>query len=619
MPRTKQERKKPTHSVLSNYLWSVKMLCRYSKTAFFLLSLFVPLHIGMKYLEIRLPSLVVSEVTTGQTRNHALLAVGTLLLLMLLAQLLLKTLEHIKQATLEQYRLHMTDRVTRKHLSLFYQSYERKETRDLAIRANRTIEMWNGTVSLHGILTGGFGMLENLLGYLLFGGIVSLVSPWLLPLLTLGPVVNLLALRAYNNWEYAHRSEVTDLDSKLGFVEELPDDFSLAKDIRIYSLASWLTACYHDLSAERARWDKKQVLRHFLARTADLVVILIRDGGAYALLLTLFYRGEITVDRFVLYFAAIASFSGWVSGIIQSWNTAHTASLNLCDFRDYTTLPDPDNGTLSVDAHLTAAPEIEFDHVTFRYENAETDTLHDLSFRIAPGEKLALVGMNGAGKTTIVKLLCGLYRPTAGTIRLNGIPIQQFRREEYYRLISPVFQNIRTAFFTLAETVSGKKLAETDLTAAEACMRTAGLGEKLDSLSDGILTKLNKQVNADGTELSGGEAQKLMLARALYKNAPLLILDEPTAALDPIAESKIYDQYHHMAQNKTSLFISHRLASTAFCDRVILLEDGAIAEEGSHNELLSLGGRYRELFDIQSCWYKDTNEEHEKPEGGEAL
>lgn len=600
------KKKKPTHSVFSNFAWSLKMLLKYSRAAFFITALFIPINIGLRYLEIYLPSLVVSEVTNGQTLNHSLLSIGIVMLLILLGNMIVQALGHIRNSTLGIYRYKMTDLVTRKQLSMFYQTYEQKEVRDLANRASIATQMWDGVQPLTDIVYSGFGMIENLLGYILFGSVISFASPWLVPILTVAPIVNILSVKAYNKWEYAHRSKMTDLNQKLGHVEELPDDFAAAKDIRIYSMASWLRECYRDLSDQRSKWDRNVVKKSFLSRIADLVVILIRDGGAYALLIHMFYSGKIGIDEFVLYFAAISSFASWVGGIISCWNKANTVSLKLCDFRDFVDYPEYDGSGIAKAAdHMNTVPEIEFKNVSFRYDGAEQDTIHDLSFKIKSGEKLALVGLNGAGKTTLVKLLCGLYRPTSGEIFFNGIPLSDFKREDYYKLISPVFQEIRTAFFSLAETVSGKSTAETDLEKAETCMRQAGLGAKIDALPDGIHTKLNKKVHENGTELSGGEAQKLMLARALYKDAPLLILDEPTAALDPIAESKIYNEFNVMAKNKTSLFISHRLASTSFCDRIILLENGNITEEGTHQELMGANGTYKGLFDIQSCWYKE--------------
>lgn len=603
------KKKKPTHSVFSNFAWSLKMLLKYSKAAFFITALFIPINIGLRYLEIYLPSLVVSEITNGQTLTHSLLSIGIVMLLIMLGNIIVQALGHIRNSTLGIYRYKMTALVTRKQLSMFYQTYEQKKVRDLANRASNATQMWDGVQPLTDIVYNGFGMLENLLGYILFGSVISFASPWLVPILTVAPIVNILSVKAYNKWEYAHRSKMTDLNQKLGHVEELPDDFAAAKDIRIYSMASWLRECYRDLSDQRSKWDRNVVKKSFLSRIADLVVILIRDGGAYALLIHMFYSGKIGIDEFVLYFAAISSFASWVGGIISCWNKANTVSLKLCDFRDFVDYPEYDGSGIAHAAdHMNTVPEIEFKNVSFRYDGAEQDTIHDLSLKIKSGEKLALVGLNGAGKTTLVKLLCGLYRPTSGEIFFNSIPLSDFKREDYYKLISPVFQEIRTAFFSLAETVSGKSTAETDLEKAETCMRQAGLGAKIDALPDGIHTKLNKKVHENGTELSGGEAQKLMLARALYKDAPLLILDEPTAALDPIAESKIYNEFNVMAKNKTSLFISHRLASTSFCDRIILLENGNITEEGTHQELMGANGTYKGLFDIQSCWYKEDME-----------
>ena len=607
--KAKQKKNKPSHSMFSNAVWSVGMLAKTSPVAFIIIALMIPVHIGMRYLGIYLPALVVSEVTTGQTLYHALFAVGMVMLAILFGNLFQQALGHVQSSKLGVYRYKLTNLVTRKNMSLLFQTYERKDVRDLAGRATYATQMWNGSQPLTDIVRNGFGMAENLLGYLLFGTLISFASPWLVPILTVAPVVNFLSVRAYNKWEYANRQKMWDTNQKLGYVEELPDDFSAAKDIRIYGLSTWLRACYKDLSAARADWDKKTVRRSFASRISDLVVILLRDGGAYALLIYMWAQGEITPDQFVLYFAAISSFADWVGGIIGCWNQMHSNSLQICDFRDYVDYPDEETGSgETMEGYLSSAPEIVFDHVSFRYDSAEEDTIQDLSFTLHRGEKLALVGLNGAGKTTVVKLLCGLYTPTSGEIRLNGIPLSKIRREDYYKLISPVFQDTRTAFFSLAETVSCTREAETDLQRAEACMRTAGLGEKLDSLPEGIFTKLNKRVNKNGTELSGGEVQKLMLARALYKDAPLLVLDEPTAALDPIAESHIYETYNRMCQNKTSLFISHRLASTAFCDRILLLESGRVAEEGTHTALLRQGGGYKELFDLQSCWYKEDKE-----------
>ena len=515
---------------------------------------------------------------------------------------------------MSEYRTEKSSQINRKSLTLFYQIYERKEIRDLGNRAKKATEMWDGVQPIADLPRRSRNLIDNMLCYLLFGSVISFVSPLLIPILTIAPAVNWFCAKAYRNWEYSHREHWTDIDSKLWYVQEKTADFAAAKDIRIYGMAGWFRQIFRDFSAKRLFWEKKMILRSFLSRIADLFVILLRDGAAYLLLIKMTLEGSITVDKFVLYFSAISMFASFIGNIMNEWNGIRAASLDVCDYRRYLDLEQPDgSGEAQAQDHLKTAPEITLDHVSFRSEESDKDTLHDISLTINPGEKVALVGLNGAGKTTLVKLLCGLYLPACGDIRINGISSRSFGREDYYRLFSPVFQDIQAGFFTLAEIVSGQIRNRTDSSAiqsaagfdrAEECMRLAGLGERLDTLPHGIHTHLDKQLYEDGTELSGGELQKLMLARALCKNAPVLVLDEPTAALAPIAENQLYLQYRNMTQGKTSLFISHRLASTQFCDRILYLKDGTITEQGTHQELIALGGEYARLYELQSCWYQ---------------
>jgi ATP-binding cassette subfamily B protein len=244
--------------------------------------------------------------------------------------------------------------------------------------------------------------------------------------------------------------------------------------------------------------------------------------------------------------------------------------------------------------------------VCFRYPGADADTLTGINLKITSGEKLAVVGLNGAGKTTLVKLLCGFHDPTGGEVLLNGVNIKRYNRRDYYRHFSAVFQDFSLLSASVAENIS-QFHDRTDLARAEACAEMSGLTEKISSMPRGFETPLTKTVYEDGVEFSGGETQRLMLARALYKEAPIMILDEPTAALDPIAESEIYRRYDRLTGGRTAVYISHRLASTRFCDRIILIEDNKITEEGSHAALLAKGGRYAGLFEIQSRYYRDED------------
>ena len=230
-----------------------------------------------------------------------------------------------------------------------------------------------------------------------------------------------------------------------------------------------------------------------------------------------------------------------------------------------------------------------------------------MNLTIHPREKLAIVGLNGAGKTTLVKLICGLLSPSEGRVLLNGDDISDFNRNKYYELFSAVFQDFSILDVTIAEEIAQCK-DNIDYQRIKECIDYAGLSDTIDKLPKGLNTHIGREVYLDGVLLSGGQMQRLMLARALYKNGPILLLDEPTAALDPLAESEIYQKYSDMANNKTSLFISHRLASTRFCDRIILIKDGGIREEGSHEDLLKLNGEYAKLFEVQSRYYKQGKE-----------
>ncbi len=251
--------------------------------------------------------------------------------------------------------------------------------------------------------------------------------------------------------------------------------------------------------------------------------------------------------------------------------------------------------------------KIEFSHVFYRYPKSDRWIVKDLSFVIEDGEKIALVGMNGAGKTTMIKLLCGLLIPTKGTIRINGVSSTDISREDYYRLFSTVFQDIHLFPASIQKNIVCSD-EQIDPIRFDDAVKKSGMDQVAQKFRDGLNTLVVAEVDENAVNLSGGQVQKLMLARAIYKNAPILLLDEPTAALDPIAEKNIYLQYNEMAEGKVSVFISHRLASTVFCDRIFFMKNGIIAEEGTHEELIQKKGDYYEAFSVQSKYYQEEEE-----------
>ncbi len=245
---------------------------------------------------------------------------------------------------------------------------------------------------------------------------------------------------------------------------------------------------------------------------------------------------------------------------------------------------------------------VEFKDVSFKYPNTDIYALRHVNIKFKVGEKLAVVGMNGSGKTTFIKLLCRLYDPTEGEILLNGVNIKKYDYQEYMSIFSVVFQDFQLFSFSLGQNVAAS--AEFDREKVLACLEKAGFGERLEAMPKGVETSLYKNFDSDGVEISGGEAQKIALARALYKDAPFIILDEPTAALDPVSEYEVYSKFDEIAGDRTAVYISHRLASCRFCDKIAVFHEGAVIQTGSHEELLAdTGGKYYQLWNAQAQYY----------------
>lgn len=276
------------------------------------------------------------------------------------------------------------------------------------------------------------------------------------------------------------------------------------------------------------------------------------------------------------------------------------------DFRTFMDL-EPENEDECLDISILGTEyNFEFKNVCFRYAGAKEDTIKNLNLSFPAGQRLAIVGLNGAGKTTFIKLILRLYDVTSGEILVNGYNINRFKRKEYYSLFAPVFQNVELFAFPLSENVSMKEPEKTDKIRAEECLKRAGMTEKLNSLEKGIDTEILKVLFEDGVDLSGGEKQKLALARALYKDAPIIVLDEPTAALDALAEYELYQNFDKIVSGKSAIYISHRLSSTRFCDKIAMFVDGQIIEYGTHTELLEKHGEYAKMFEVQAQYYEDN-------------
>ncbi len=449
-------------------------------------------------------------------------------------------------------------------------------------------------------------ILVALMGFLIYLALLSDLNPLLLCLVTVTAVAGYFVNKKVENWNYTHRQEESAYSNKMDYARGVIVNRKFAKDIRIFGLTDWIEEVWESSYQLYRGFQVKKERHRLWINFADMVLSFLRNGAAYAYLIWLALSEGLSASDFLLYFNAVSGFTEWIKLLLEQFGTLNTQSMNLSVSREFLEWPEPflfeEGKPLSGDRN--GSYELTLDHVFYRYPEASEDTIRGVDLTIRPGEKLAVVGVNGAGKTTLVRLLCGFLDPTQGRVLLNGQDIRQYDRRQYYQLFSTVFQDFSVVDATIAQNVA-QKAAQIDEGKVLRCLDMAGLKEKVLSLPKGMDTQIGRSIYEDGMELSGGETQRLMLARALYKDGPILVLDEPTAALDPIAENDIYLKYNEMTQGSTSLFISHRLASTRFCDRIIYMAQGQIREEGTHESLLAAQGEYARLFETQSQYYAE--------------
>lgn len=453
-------------------------------------------------------------------------------------------------------------------------------------------------------------LMTSCIGFVVYLALLTNLNLWLAALVAATTAVSYFASKRINEWGYLHRSEELELTKRIEYANKTATSREFAKDIRMFGLRGWLEDLWGSTMRLYSAFCAKRERKYIWANIIDIVLTFLRNGIAYAFLIGITVKNGLPASQFLLYFAALSGFAQWVVEILDKLSVMHKQSLDISTIREFLDWDEPFdlNGGERIAFEPNKQYEIRLDNVSFRYPKADKDTLSHINLTVHPGEKLAIVGLNGAGKTTLVKLVCGFLDPTEGRILLNGEDIRKFNRNDYYALFSAVFQEFSVLDVTVKENVA-QCVDGIDETRVWQCIDKAGLTEKIQSLPKGIETHLGRRVFKDGVEFSGGQTQRLMLARALYKNAPILVLDEPTAALDPIAENDIYQKYNDMTHGRTSFFISHRLASTRFCDRIIFVDGGKIAEEGTHDELLKNGGGYAYMFEVQSKYYRSDNQD----------
>lgn len=599
------KKEKPKYSTCQNIVYLIKNMWKWDKVLFLSGAIQIPITVIIPLLGIYLPKVLIDSITAKESVNEFLISIGVPIIGMVFSTILLATLSTITGTRKSGYRLSYMIHQVDKTVDTDFENIDGPQGQEKLMKAGMTILNNNSATEV--IVDTIIEFFSSIIGFILYSSIISTIHPLIVVLIIASSIINYFVGKYVNNYEYKNRDNLAPIERKLKYIRENTGNFKSAKDMRLYNMSKWFKDMYKILIKERVYFQKKDIYKRYLASFVDGILILIRDGLTYGFLIySVIYR-DMAVGNFVLYFAAVGGFSTWLSGIVKSINTLNSVGLSTCDLRAYLEMKDKMNRGEGVELPKTdeLPCDIELRNLYYKYPGAEDYVIKNMNLYIRKGEKLAVVGVNGAGKTTLIKLICGLYTPTKGEIYINGKQSNLYNRDEYYTLFSVVFQEIHQLPISIEKTITSQLKDEIDYKKLDNVINMSGFDSKMNSLPKGKETLLVKSVNEGAIDLSGGEMQKLILARALYKDGPIVILDEPTAALDPIAEFEIYKRYNDLTKQKTSIFISHRLSSTRFCDRIVFLEDGNILEEGNHYDLMKKGGKYSKMYDMQSHYYKE--------------
>ena len=599
-----KKEKKKKYSKLGSLIWAMKKLARLDASFVFFIFAVVPVAVAIPLFTSLFSKTVIDEIGAGKSFEEltvtVIVFIGGLFLLTVLQQFIETRCQGRRYYPTTVYQ----DEMNRfEDYEMDYEGSEKQTFNEISGYA--WSDACQGNCAMEYLWEDVSGALKNLLGIVTFASFLVVLNPVIFLVTAVTSALTYLTTSWQPKYFEKHKKEWEKEERKKAYLQNLSDDFSNAKDIKLYGMEGWINKMMRDYQAYLLMWNKRCSLRGFWASALAGVMTFVQNGVVYFVLIGMLLDGKISVGDFVFFFGLAGSIAGYLQGVITDIAKLGVRADKIAYYRDFYGYENHFNHGEGCTLPKEAV-KIELKDVWYRYEGAEDYTLKGVNLTIDAGESLALVGINGAGKTTLVKLICGMYVPTKGEILVNGRPIADYNIEEYYLMISAVFQEIRAVAFTIFEFVASvdmeRKNAREDAVAA---MKAAGIWEKIESLSNGMDTHLQKGVYEDGVDLSGGELQKLVLARAIYKNGSILILDEPTAALDPIAENNLYLRYRELTKGKTSVYISHRFASTRFCDRIVLLGDGVVQESGSHDELMGQNGQYAYMFGVQSKYYKE--------------
>lgn len=595
------------YTIWNNFLWSKRTLDQLEgKKYHWIFWGWILLTVGAPFLGICFPAFAIQELTSQDEIWMMVVSVVLFALGLRLITTLQTVLDNDQSMSMFMGRIDTAELFEKHILAIDYEKYESSKGQE-KLEAARKAVYWGNDIGIEAFMLQFPTIVMNFMGIVVYSVIVFRVHWLVLVYMLLTSFILAKINVKVETYDSLHMEEHIQNMTQRAVIRGDIINAEYAKDIRLYHAKSWLIKCLEDLVQNITKyWNGKYKIA-LKEQGLSVVFGLIRDLAVYILLIYQIGHGNLVVADLLLSVGAIAGFSVWMSGFLLGIQRLHINNGIISDLRNflsYGDLAEEDKNKEEV-KRPGKSHELRLENVGYTYYGNAKATICNVNLVIHPGEKLALVGMNGAGKSTLIKIICGLYQPTEGKLYLDGQDVSTITRDAYFREFSVVFQDVFAFACSIADNVSCQLPHLSDRKKIETCIDLAGLKNRVEKMEKQMDTPVTTNLDENGVELSGGQMQKLMLARALYKAAPVLVLDEPTAALDPLAESQMYEGYLEFAKDKTSIFISHRLSSTQFCDRICYMENGEICESGSHEELMKLQRGYARMFQTQAQYYQE--------------
>lgn len=599
------------HGMFNNFVYAVKLTWQLNNQ--FIIAMIVMGVLSALYMliGIYIPKIVLALVenkVTTDTMIKVLVAVG---IIILVVKLINTKAQYVGEYAWDKVYKGLVSKYLRKSFTTDFKNMENPDFLDLIERSKHAMYNYQG---ISGYCRRGSNILSNIVLVVIAGAAIAVINPLIILVLVVISYFIYKILDSTMEWTKVNfRDAMSSNFRKNYYFSSTARDFKYAKDIRLFKMQDFIEQTWKDINTVYYAACKKNHRKWVMCEAKMSFLRLFQNLLLYVVLIYMVLNKGMSISDFVLYIGLVASFSTAMTDMFCNMVWMNMNRMELDDFRTFMDWnedkPDIEKGQgVSKNIGLKQF-EFKFENVSFKYPGHEKYVLKNINLTIEAGSKLAVVGINGAGKTTLTKLLMRLYEPTEGRILLNGVDVKKYDRDIYFKIFAPVFQNIEIFAFPVWQNISMKPENETDKNRTMEALERSGLDEKINKYENKIDTMLLRIFDPNGVDLSGGERQRLAMARALYQNREVLVLDEPTAALDALAEDRMYQEFNQMVKGKTAIFISHRLSSTRFCDKIVMFEDGRIIEEGTHEQLINANGKYRNMFQVQAQYYKDKEGE----------